>query len=140
MDLAEALKITEEEHLVPLDGSSHARPKLVLVKGGCGAYIKVVAGVEVVVAKELVGGPMKLIRAGFGNHIDERSANSKLGGRAGVHHRELLNHIGVGKQARGAVPGVAGFDAVIQVAVIVFSQAADDDGHRAGGAPSGSRG
>ncbi len=135
VDLAEAFVVTEEEGPIPEDRSADASAELVLAKLGLGAAgLEDVAGVEDIVAEELVGAAVELVGAGAGNDVDDTACGTAgFGGVAVGLDGDFLDAFDVGLDTDGADDALVIVDAVDDVVVegIVLTV----DGEAAGGAP-----
>ena len=78
-----ALVVREEERLVPRDRAAEGQPILVAVLGpslNAGCIVEKVVGVELVIAKEVPAGSVKLVRSRLDLRVDDRSlAPAELG-------------------------------------------------------------
>ena len=71
LPLTDPFVISEDEELALDDCSSAGRAKLVAYERRLISGIKVIGGVEICVSNELVRTTMDLVRAGFGDGIDD---------------------------------------------------------------------
>jgi hypothetical protein len=79
--IAEAFVGKEEEVLVLADGAAEAAAELVALEFGAAGGVKEVAGVEVVVAVEVVEAAVELVGAGLGERVDlSAGVAAELGG------------------------------------------------------------
>lgn len=93
---------TEEKGFILADGSADDAAVLVAMKSGnsaAGAIGEPVVGVKGGIAHEVVAGPMELVRAGAGDHVDDDSTGLTVFGREEVRlHLELLDNVDRGKE------------------------------------------
>src|SRR5579863_2264183 len=85
LDQAKILNVEEEKRLFPDDWAADAAAKLVLAQFRLRAdRSKIILGIELVIPKELIQGPMEGVGAGLGDQVDHAAAGARDFGRVEV--------------------------------------------------------
>src|SRR5581483_3327277 len=129
---AHTLVIPKEEGFIFENGAAKRAAKLVLVVLSLLGSIEEVAGVDVIVAQELEGGPVEYVCARFGIHQHGRAAAAPvLGGIVEGKDLELLNGVNGGHDGNGTRGQFVVVNAVQKPVVGVFPHALDRKGDAA---------
>ena len=115
--IALSFVVDEEKIFVAADGTSQGCAELILVKR-FGAGGEKVAGIERVVAKEIVEVAVKGVRAGFGDDGSSSAAGfAVLGGSVGSQDAEFVDGVDRSAQGEAAVDAIDVADAIEEIVV-----------------------
>ena len=121
--------VEKEKALIPRDRTAERRPEIISHQMIRRVHIIKGAGVEHVVAQELVGRAVKFVRAGSGCDIDLPAAGAThLGGVTSAHHLKFPYAVRRRAQVQSIECGIGISCAIQQKIICIWAIAADAHG------------